>query len=422
MYTRRKVDWMKHYLTKIEIKKLRHLTNLCIELDEGKKQHLLLTGKNGSGKTTLLIAMQKYLKAINDRKLKMLKEDYVLWLGNAERALNAALNENEKYEKEKNYKEKLRLITQYSDGLDLQFNEYRDLDYAYEKGNFIIAYFPAERKTKIVRPQGVQDIKLKDFYGIDEDPGSVLVKYMVHLKTQQAYARNELDMANVSRIEEWFERFQDALRYLFDDDELELEYNYKDYDFRIIESGREPFAFDQLSDGYSAVIHIISDLILRMDKNWMLNNELSEYDIEGIVLIDELETHLHIELQKKILPFLTKFFPNIQFIVTTHSPYILNSISNAKAYDLEKRIELENLYRYSSEDLAEAYFDTDEYAHELIAKLYRYQELVNLDEITEEERAERANLRIELKNISSEMFGEVKDKFEEIEMQRKTNG
>ena len=77
--------------------------------------------------------------------------------------------------------------------------------------------------------------------------------------------------------------------------------------------------------------------------------------MEGIVLIDELETHLHIELQKKIFPFLIEFFPRLQFIVTTHSPYILNSIANAKAYDLEKQIELENLSVYSSEDLAEAY-------------------------------------------------------------------
>ena len=327
-----------------------------------------------------------------------------------------------KYQKEKEYQKDIDRIQKYCDGIELHFNEYRTLDVVFEKGNFVIAYFPAERKTKIIRPQGVQDIKLKEFYNMDEDPGSVLVKYMVHLKTQQAYARNESDTANVVRIENWFDRFQRALRVLFDDDELILEYNYKDYNFRIIERQREPFAFDQLSDGYSSVIHIISDLILRMDKNWLLSNELSEYDIEGIVLIDELETHLHIELQKKILPFLTTFFPNIQFIVTTHSPYILNSISNAKAYDLEKNIELEELYKYSSEDLAEAYFDVDDYANVLKNKLIRYKELVDVQTISEEERAERAMLRVELKYISDEMFGEMKDEFEKIEMQRETNG
>ena len=84
----------------------------------------------------------------------------------------------------------------------------------------------------------------------------------------------------------------------------------------IRQEGREPFEFSEQSDGYSSVIYIVSDLILRMDKNWLLDEEISQYNAQGIVLIDELETHLHIELQKKILPFLTKFFPNIQFIVT----------------------------------------------------------------------------------------------------------
>ena len=145
------------------------------------------------------------------------------------------------------------------------------------------------------------------------------------------------------------------MKILLGDDSLFLEYDYKEYDFKIHEEGREPFGFNVLSDGYSSVIYMVSDLILRMDKNWLLKGSLSAYDIEGIVLIDELETHLHIELQKKILPFLTEFFPRIQFIVTTHSPYILNSISNAKAYDLERCVELENLSLYSSDGLAEGH-------------------------------------------------------------------
>lgn len=58
---------------------------------------------------------------------------------------------------------------------------------------------------------------------------------------------------------------------------------------------------------------------------------------EGIVLIDEIETHLHLELQKEILPFLTKLYPNIQFIVSTHSPFILSSVDNAVVFDLENK-------------------------------------------------------------------------------------
>lgn len=135
-------------------------------------------------------------------------------------------------------------------------------------------------------------------------------------------------------------------------------------------------------------------------------------------MIDELETHLHIELQKKILPFLTEFFPRIQFIVTTHSPYILNSISNAKAYDLENCTELEDMFLYSSDALAEGYFDADEYSDELKIRIERYRYLMGKTEPSEEERAERAKLRVQLKDIPRGLSQEAREKFEEIEGKR----
>lgn len=191
-----------------------------------------------------------------------------------------------------------------------------------------------------MKSQGVEDIKLDVSYRISSEPSKLLLKY-IHLKTQQAYARNEGDIEVIDKIQHWFNRFVEALRILLDNDTIELHYDYKEYNFKIYQADRKPFGLEELSDGYSSVIQIVSDLILRMDKNWLLGDEISQYDIEGIVLIDEIETHLHIGLQKKIMPFLTQFFPRIQFIVTTHSPYILNSLSNAKVYDLENRIEQE---------------------------------------------------------------------------------
>ena len=242
---------------------------------------------------------------------------------------------------------------------------------------------------------------------------------MVHLKTQQSYARNEGDIAVADKIQKWFDRFESALKILLDNDTISLVYDYKEYNFKIKEKERVEFHFDELSDGYSSLINIVSDLILRMDKNWLLKDNLSNYDIEGIVLIDELETHLHIELQKKILPFLTEFFPCIQFIVTTHSPYILTSIANAKCYDLENKVELENLSLYSSDDIAEAYFNADEYSVEMKRKIERYRCLLEKENLAEEERAERAELRIQFKNNSSSMQKELKQIIDEIESRRR---
>lgn len=409
---------MEHFITKIQIEKLRHLSNIEISLNEEERQHLLITGKNGSGKTTLLLALKQYLSAINNGNLDDVKHFYKDQIAKRDEELQNASTEAEKFAIEQKYTFHTQFMNQYKNGIEVDFSGEKDLDSYYAQGKFITAFYAANRKTDIIRPSGVEDVKLEDVYGINSEPGDVLLKYMVHLKTQQAYARNEGDVENAERIQKWFDRFEHALQVLLDEKTIKLEYDYKEYNFKIHEKENKVFGFNELSDGYSAVIYIVSDLILRMDKNWILGDSLSEYNMEGVVLIDELETHLHIELQKKILPFLTKFFPRIQFIVTTHSPYILNSISNAKAYDLEKCVELENLSLYSADGLAESYFDTDEYSNELKRKVERYAALVRKKEITEEERAERAKLRVELKNIPQGLATEARNTFEEIERQR----
>ena len=275
--------------------------------------------------------------------------------------------------------------------------------------------FRLDRKTQFMKSQGVEDIKLDVSYRVSSEPGQLLLKYLIHLKTQQAYARNEGDIAVVDRIQQWFDRFTEALRILLDNDTIELQYDYKEYNFKIHQAGRNPFGLEELSDGYSSVIQIVSDLILRMDKNWLLGDEISQYDTEGIVLIDEIETHLHIGLQKKIMPFLTQFFPKIQFIVTTHSPYILNSLSNAKVYDLENGMELEDLSAYSSDELAEGYFGADEYSEQIKEKIKRYQALREKPDLTEEEHTERALLRSKLRNIPKGLSKEIAEILDDME-------
>lgn len=410
-----------YFISEIDIEKLYHLSDIKIKLDSNKRQHLLLTGKNGSGKTSLLLEIEKFLRAINDEKLSQVFDQYPTWINEAKKKVLSASSDSEKYAADKDLKQCLGFLKKYSDGVQINLNQYEGLEMMYHNGKFITAYFPSERKAQFMRPNGVENITLENTYGIDESAGDILLKYMVHLKTQQAYARNEGDQTTANQIQKWFDRFDSALQILLDEESIHIEYDYKKYDFKIRQNGREPFSFNELSDGYSSVIYIVSDLILRMDKNWLLEDKISEYDYQGIVLIDELETHLHIELQKKIFPFLTKFFPKIQFIVTTHSPYILNSISNAKAYDLKRQVELDNLSGFSSDDLAEGYFEADAYSDELKNSLNRYEELCLRNDLTEDERAERAEIRIKFKNISTELSGVAKERFEDIERRRKAN-
>src|SRR5690606_6386589 len=67
-------------------------------------------------------------------------------------------------------------------------------------------------------------------------------------------------------------------------------------------------------------------------------NRVPEYNYlksEGIVLIDEIEAHLHPKWQRKIIPILREIFPNIQFFITTHSPQVISSIESSKIFPME---------------------------------------------------------------------------------------
>jgi len=79
-------------------------------------------------------------------------------------------------------------------------------------------------------------------------------------------------------------------------------------------------SFDQLSAGYKGVITIICDLIARLSEKQQVE---SIADFQGVVLIDEVELHLHPKWQYGFMNKLRETFPLIQFIVTTHSPTVL---------------------------------------------------------------------------------------------------
>ena len=124
------------------------------------------------------------------------------------------------------------------------------------------------------------------------------------------------------------------------------------------------------------------------------------YQKEGIVLIDEIETHLHLELQKIVMPLLTKVFPNIQFIITTHSPFVLNSMTNAVAYDLEHRKPIEDLSNYSYEALAEGYFGVSTESSTVEMRLNRLKELLEQKERSDSDKNEIKLLITELDKLS----------------------
>ena len=388
---------MSNFLTSIHINKIFHLENIDILIDEKEKKHLIITGKNGSGKTSLLNALVEFFQTI--------QKDRILSFLNFEKDLNTLKESLSKEQKnvsgnyirhqEEVAKDLQARISSTYGKLRPKISDIIEISREIQNRDFLFAFYAANRKTQVAIPKNPEKPNLEPSVKITDSKQGEFVKFLVDLKIQEALARNENQIADAEKIKEWFDNFELLLSEIFEGTKVTLNFNYKDYSFTINQDGRE-FGFNELSDGYSAIIDIIADLILKMQNP---NSLTRVYEKEGIVLIDEIETHLHLELQRLILPMLTRVFPNIQFIVTTHSPFVLSSIPNAVAYDLEKKQRLEDLTEYSYEALAEGYFKVKTESNFLQAKLDRFKELADKSNRDSAENAEYESLDKEFQQL-----------------------
>lgn len=368
---------MGNFITNIKVNHIFHLENFSIPISETEKKHLIITGKNGSGKTVLLNAIVRnlnhYLNGIGDD----LQE------------------------------------------VEIKFKDIIALTDGFKKQDFVIAYYADERKSLFIESKYPAKPDLSGGnLDLKHNKVDLFLNFMVDCKVQEALARNEGKTEDADYIRQWFESFRNILRQIFDDPSLELDFNYKDYSFHIQTHGKS-FKFTELSAGYSAVLDIVADLILKMQSQ---NDVVRAYEKEGIALIDEIETHLHLELQRVILPLLTTIFPNIQFIVTTHSPFILNSLENAVAFDLEHRAPIEDLTEYSYEALAEGYFGVRTESSEIQMRLQRMEELIRAQQLSVSDKSELEMYLNDFDKIPEAVAPAVKAKYYELkrEWQNKT--
>lgn len=114
--------------------------------------------------------------------------------------------------------------------------------------------------------------------------------------------------------------FDELKRVLNEVLEKKLEIRKEGAKLIFVEKGME-ISFSELSEGYRSTIIFICDLLIRLSKG--TESKENVFLQSGIVLIDEICLHLHPKWQLSIVQKLRKLFPNIQFIMTTHSPVIL---------------------------------------------------------------------------------------------------
>lgn len=161
--------------------------------------------------------------------------------------------------------------------------------------------------------------------------------------------------------------------------------------------------YDTMSDGFKAMINIVSDIAYRCI---MLNGFLGEDAVKktpGVVMIDEVDLFLHPHWQQHVLADLQKAFPKIQFIVTTHSPFIVQSVGRRNVITLDGNIGDSDPNMRSIEDIAVTEMNMDSARFPkynlMLEKAERYFELVKSGK---ENTKEAANVKKELDEIEEQ--------------------
>lgn len=358
----------------IKLLHVRNLPAIDIALDKEECKHLILTGPNGSGKTTLLNELKRYLQELS---------------GNITSFCNYALKDAQVSHYEELFTTPKANIYQsvIADGerklrntsaAEVHLADLKDFYSLYLRGDFLICSFDAHRKAEFIEPKGPSKIELKKT--LEEGVGKYFVQLLVNLRSRRSFARDENDLDTVQRIKTWFDNFEEALATLLGHRDFQLKFDSTNFNFTIQEKDKEPYRFSELSDGYSALLSIVAELMIRMSLDPLLS-----YDKQGIVLIDEVENHLHVELQKKVMPFLTAFFPKLQFIVTTHSPFVLSSIKNSVIFDLEKRERYTDFSEYSYSSIIEDYYGINTYSDSIVNAISEIEKILQKEVLSHEE-------------------------------------
>jgi predicted ATP-dependent endonuclease of OLD family len=348
---------MSGYLTKIKTKI--PYSDKEVDINVGGKT-LILTGGNGCGKTQLMnYIFTKLNESIIEKKnfsIGELQQNLASYQFNLKGMGPAHQNYNW-------FKEQIGTTTAKIKELEntpILIKDIEEFVVKYENFKAVLISFQAMRKSDISKPSSVASLdKLRSQ---DQGPvhtrrnntSSMFEEFLVTNIANQAFSESrKINNApeEAMRIEKWFNKLETDLQDLFEDRMLRLVFKSDSLSFEIHQPYKDPYTFQDLSSGFSSIMAVYADLITKVSLRSIDPDELT-----GIVLIDEIDAHLHVSLQKKILAFLKKAFPKVQFIVTTHSPFVVSSVDDAVIYDLSRLEQVQDLSMYSYEAVLEGLF------------------------------------------------------------------
>ena len=284
----------------------------------------IFAGENGTGKSTLLYALAGAFTSDRALILKRFRNVNQTWV---ELKIE---NQGYKYFEETNSSLSSVFYTQ-----SAQHLEYEDLIHHYKKNVFKLAVFAyaGNRSLKSHHLVGIKEITESPFEGslsFNSTDSLIFMQWVANNKAKAALAQVKNEPKKAAKYKKTIKLIEAAIAEIVGfkvEFELETEPEFK-VDLKIDEQALE---FEVLPDGLKSIISWISDLFMRMDRiPWI--DDCNILERRFILFLDEIDIHLHPVWQRKILPVVQKLFPNAQIFVSSHSPFVVASVSDAYVY------------------------------------------------------------------------------------------
>jgi AAA domain/AAA domain, putative AbiEii toxin, Type IV TA system len=292
------------FIESIELHNVRTFRDLELRVDAwsaGVAPCLAILGENGTGKTTILQAVALALMGPKARKRMGLRPSAFLRSGTEEGYIRVRLTGSE-------------------DAFTVRMRrgdrEFRDEGRSGPQVT-IMAYGP----TRLLPTRGSGKLPSR----------TCRVDNLFRARTALTAAASWLGEL---RDDDWFRRAAGDLRTLLpieEDDHIR-----RGPPVHVVLAG-DRVRFSQLSAGYQSVLALASDVMRFAAHQWggRSGGELSS-TVRGILIVDEIDAHLHPRWKMRVLADLRKLFPEVQFLVTTHDPLVLRSLSRGEAVVLER--------------------------------------------------------------------------------------
>jgi len=289
--------------------------NLEFQPHQGKAEIHIFTGKNGTGKSTLLYALAS---AYNEGNNELLRQ----------RFQTPSLNPLVEVFIETNNETVSRCLTHKLSVAQSTQNQGQAFAYS---GNRALKSYPLSGIQEITESPFDQALSF-----VNSTDSAILNKWIVYNKAKEAFALMKNEHLKAEKYRTTIQHIESVVTEIVGFNiefilETEQIFNV------VLNIEGQRLELDVLPDGLKSIISWIADLFMRLDR-MPTTDDNSLLERHFILFLDEIEIHLHPAWQRQILPVIQKCFPNAQIFVSTHSPFVVASISDAYVY----KFKLEN--------------------------------------------------------------------------------